>query len=216
MKRVALLCAATIAALTLNSALAEDYNPPTWRGDPGTTRQQWEFTTFDGTPGSYNLVPPDLFSSNPAIDAGTFSVDYDPPDTDWVPLWQGATGVWRVESPGNITLELPNFDDDNPLKEIWMQITFAAENDEDPWVSTSPVYTPPITVTDKVANGDYWNVTYHITIEPNPASETIWIQPVGCTLYVDQIVVDTICTPEPASVMLLGLGAIGLLRRRKA
>ncbi|MHC4646467.1 MAG: PEP-CTERM sorting domain-containing protein [Planctomycetota bacterium] len=64
------------------------------------------------------------------------------------------------------------------------------------------------------ADGDYWNITYHIILEPNPASETIWVQPRDCTLYIDEIVVDTICTPEPGTLLLLGLGGMVLLRRR--
>ncbi|MHC4646465.1 MAG: PEP-CTERM sorting domain-containing protein [Planctomycetota bacterium] len=213
MRRLVVL-SAVLGVLIVNCAVAEDYNPPDWRGDPGTTFQQWEFSTFDGT---FQSLAPDKFEANPLeVSAGTFSIEYDPPDTDWAPTNRTATGVWRLESPSNITIELQNFDNDNPLKEIWMQLTFAAENQTEPFVSTSPFYTPPMTLSDKVANGDYWNVTYHIIIEPNPASETIWIQPTDCTLYIDEVVIDTICVPEPMTIGLLGLGALALLRKRRA
>ena len=33
--------------------------------------------------------------------------------------------------------------------------------------------------------------------------------------FVDQIVIDTICIPEPVTVCLLGLGALALLRKRR-
>ena len=50
-----------------------------------------------------------------------------------------------------------------------------------------------------------------LNIEPNPAFEIVRID--GAVM-VDEIVIDTICIPEPASLALLGLGGLALMRRR--
>jgi hypothetical protein len=211
MRRLAVVSAVVGVMLVVNAAWAEDYNPPPWRGGENTTSAQWLFNDA-----SYDLVAPDVFSSNPTLAAGTFSIEYDPPDTVWLSSWNGASGVWRLESPSNITMEIPNFDNDGLQKEIWMQLTYIADGAGEPFIYTDPLFSGEVTTSDPVADGLYWNITYHIIIEPNPASETIWIQPLDCTLYLDQIVIDTICTvPEPATICLFGLGALALLRKRK-
>jgi hypothetical protein len=124
-------------------------------------------------------------------------------------------GVWRLESPeGQIQVTIQNFPDDNLFKYIWMQITYAAEEGAPPVVLTNPGWTQMI-VSDPVLMGDHYYVTYDITLEPNPPSEVIVIQPDACTTYIDEIVIDTICIPEPVTVCFLGLGALVLLRKRR-
>ncbi|MHC4574048.1 MAG: hypothetical protein ACYS76_07935 [Planctomycetota bacterium] len=49
-------------------------------------------------------------------------------------------------------------------------------------------------VIDNEPNNGYFQATYQIFIRPNPASETIYIQPWNCTMLVDEVVIDTICT----------------------
>ena len=38
---------------------------------------------------------------------------------------------------------------------------------------------------------------------------------IGGDVFVDQLVVDTICIPEPATMSLLALGGLALLRRKR-
>jgi hypothetical protein len=213
MRRFAAFCVVLGLILIVNSAWAEDYNPPPWRDGDLTTRSVWEFTD-----GSFELVAPDVFAANPGVSSlPTFSIDNDPPSTVWVPSHQGATGVWRLESPGDITIDIENYDIHNPIKEIWIQMTYQALGDGQPFIVTNPMWSEEPTTSDPADNGNFLNLTFHLTLEPNPARETIWIQPLDCTLYIDEIVVDTICTvPEPATICLFGLGALALLRKRKA
>ena len=60
---------------------------------------------------------------------------------------------------------------------------------------------------------DMWTLsTYHITIWPNPERE--WIAIKG-NIIVDELDIKTQCIPEPATMGLLGLGSLALLRYRR-
>jgi hypothetical protein len=209
MKKIVVFFAALVVALALNSALAEDYNPPTWRGDALTTYQRWEFSS-DVLPS-----PPeaDLFNT---LEDPVLTVT-DPATRLWMPEdSDGTTGVWKFED--TITIDIANFEDQNPLKIIWIQMTYSASGmptiyADDP---AGGRFFAQLMDQTPVAGTLYLNATWQITMEPNPPSETIVIQPRDCTTYVDEIVIDTICTvPEPMTVCLLGLGALALLRKRR-
>ena len=179
-----------------------------------TTYQQWEF-------GDASLNPPPDYASDPyPLEPGpAMTIPDDWPDAAYLPSHLDMAGVWMLESKdsplGEIRVTIQNFPDDNLFKYIWMQITYSAKEAAAPLVLTNPGYTD-IVISDPLAVGDHWYITYDITLEPNPPSEIIVIQPAGCTTYIDEIVIDTICIPEPATLLMLGLGGLALLRRRRA
>jgi hypothetical protein len=73
-----------------------------------------------------------------------------------------------------------------------------------------------VTLVDENTWCQYWTTTvWKWRVEPNPTDEMFRIRG---DILVDQLVIDTICAPEPGTMFLLGLAALGTLirRRRKA
>lgn len=70
-------------------------------------------------------------------------------------------------------------------------------------------------IVENSLQGDGWMHTkYYFETGPNPSVEFIGIFWEGA-VAVDQVVIDTICIPEPITMSLLGLGGLLLIRRRK-
>jgi hypothetical protein len=203
--------AAVLGLLAITScAFALDTYPPPWRGDEGTTFQTWEFDTDTNPVDPSPVANP--YGTPSAQVAGNF------PFTAWIPQDNGYQGVWKFED--YILLDLPNNPVANDYKEIWIQLTYYADEAADPEIVTSPTAAGAVQTIEKTelalqpgAQVTYWHATYQITLEPNPASEQVWIMPRDCTLFVDEIVVDTICAPEPASFVLLTLAGLFIRRR---
>ena len=70
-------------------------------------------------------------------------------------------------------------------------------------------------ISDVQLDNNYDILTPLITIEPHPDLETIELRPNDCTMYIDQIIVDTICIPEPATICLFGFGGLAILKKRR-
>lgn len=204
--------AATVGILALAScALALDLNPPIWRGCEGTTYQAWDFNT------NANPLAPDGGVNNP-YGAPSASIAGNFPFTVWLPSDQGYQGVWKFED--YILVDLPNNPVPNDYKDIWIQVTYYADEAADPDLVTLPASAGVAQVIQKTelplqpgAQMTYWHATYLLHIEPNPPFEQIWIMPHDCTMFVDELVIDTLCAPEPGTALLLGLAGL-LIRRR--
>ena len=219
MKRVVLTA---IAALVVFSAVAqaEDLFPPVWRTDPKglapTTYQRWEFTTGD------NPAAPDEFANSFGDpDATTYNVSISfPRETYWMAtdIASGRQGVWRInsESDSFISLQIPNNPDENAEKWIWLQVTYSDGIGHQPVLQTEPPSMSIDLVESRPLADGYYHDTFLIVIQPNPVEEVIEIYPRYCNIYIDEIVVDTICIPEPATLALLAAGGVlSVLRRRK-
>jgi hypothetical protein len=205
MRRLLILSTVAAAVVLINTAWADDFNAPDWRGDPRTTYQRWEFGTSSTTPA------PDDYTNTLGVPTLTVTGEF--PYTAHQASYEGATGVWKFED--YIQIEIANFNEEYDLKRIWIQLTYLAATGTAPLILTEPTYSERNIVEGPTPSGNYYHIAYEILIEPNPTSETIYIQPADCTLYLDEVVIDTICIPEPATICLLGFGALALLRKRR-
>ena len=203
-----------IAVMISGSVFAAlDSNPAPFRTDPTgtapTTYQSWDFATdANPTAPDVDLNPYGTAELTVLGDFWDNTIHYDG--------YAGRTGVWGYEN--DIQVFLPNNPVLNPYKEIWVQITYTATNAPNLFVlpEGDPGSYAVMTMEQNVDLLDGWfHATYRVIVEPNPAWEINVIRPADCTLYVDDLIIETICDdPDPATMLLLGLGGL-LLRKKK-
>ena len=124
---------------------------------------------------------------------------------------------------GKIAVKIQNSPQTNPVKKIFWQFT----SDKSPTPTGNPPTTnPPGTSLPSPYPQIQWGSTNWYTynglleIRPNPEEETIIFELVEST-NISEIVIDTVCepVPEPSTLGLLAIGAIGLMmcvRRRRS
>ncbi len=202
--KLLVLCVAVLLAAGSTSFAALELEVPEWRGTEGSTFQQWSFSG------------PDL---NPPPDPG-FDNDYGPPMLSVRPMdgadWRPNPGAWPLS--GQIDVYIPNNPQPNEKKEIWLQVIWKTENlypfptmPDEPWVAVLPFTSMDMSRTDTTESG--WTLSlFQINLYPNPPQE--WITVKG-DIIVDHLAIDTRCIPEPATVALLGLGALVVFRRKR-
>lgn len=191
--------------------LGDDLNPPPWRKDDGVTRQEWDFLSNNPTP------PPNMLVNPYGIPQAQV---WPGAGQAWWGEWGDRLGVWPLS--GAMEFRIPNRPEPLPYKDIWVQITWAPQAPD-----TYPVVTEVISGThgsvvgeigleetfEEPPAGAFWyHTTFAMRLMPNPDVEVVRIDGL---IMVDQVVIDTICAPEPGMLVLLGLGAAGALLRRK-
>jgi hypothetical protein len=168
-----------------------------------TTEVVWRFNEPDLTP------LPDVVS-NPYGDP-LLVVD----SCYWIDMIDGHTGVFPLS--GQIDVYIPNRDVIDGYKDIlltliWKSSTIDTILPDDPLVAVTPFDSMQM-YRDDMDLGDGWTQTlFTITIWPNPIEE--WFTIKG-DIMVDELSIYTECIPEPATISLLGLGILTLLRKRR-
>ncbi len=207
---------AVAAGMVACPAWADDLNPPTWRGQPGTTFEKWEFST------SNPITSPDVVYN---LYGAPVAEAWPGTGQTWIDQWGGRQGMWPLS--GTIEATIPDNLEPLPYKDIWVQLTWAKQVDSstpvvwemDSGVQATLVEQDVLEPTGYPSPNDLWyHSTYEMVLEPNPSSEIVKIDG---TLVVDELVIDTICVPEPTALVLFGTGGISLLayawrRRRQA
>lgn len=196
---------------------ALDYVPAPWRtdpiGQPPTTYQSWDFTT-DANPTAPDVDLNPYGTAELTVTGDFFS------NTVWyetLPGYPNHQGIWGYEE--DIQVLLPNNPVQNPYKEVWVQITYTASNAPNIYVlpEGNELEYVFMDLVDNQDIGDGWfHAAYYAIVEPNPTFELNVIRPADCTLYVDDLIIETVCdVPEPATLAILGLGAL-LMRTKRS
>ncbi len=130
-------------------------------------------------------------------------------------------GVWGLS--GEIDVYIPNWPERRPEKEIWIQLTWkAGELDQSPFLPDVPIVgvaadifgSMTMTRQDFSVGQDGWyQSVFDIHLWPNPTKE--WIAVKG-DILVDQLVIDTICIPEPGTILLFSIAGWVISRGRKS
>ena len=233
--RARLTAAVTAAAVIVGSsavAMADDLNPPPWRGGPLSVYAEWDWGT---APQNWLFMPPDVFttwsgtadpglgpngetlymgfSTHAEVDVGT-NWAWDPADGDGglVPVVPGGAGI---------AFKVQNWEDLLPEKWLRIQVTYIDQLGFGmPTIDEVLGYeepSPPNPAYQGMFMGgfsqppNYWYEDWIIL--PNPDWDYITLHvPEGTIL--DQVVIDTISIPAPATAALLGIGLLAGRRRR--
>jgi len=200
-----------MSLFSMTVTFAHDLVQPDWRGDEGSTHQVWSFDDDD------NPALPETDNNPYGTAEATITVgDFGEGWLDTVPFGS-QTGIWDMGREGTIVLDIPNRPEALPYKEIWLQVTYY----------DSPTYPPVVTIpgasliseqtllVEEDSPGD-WLLDQSVwRMEPNPSSEQIILTADWYGSTIDQIVVDTICIPEPGTAIILAVGTMAAIMRRR-
>lgn len=178
------------------------------RGSEGSTWQEWTFDENDNP-----AAPERRFNQNGnpvAVMTGTNgSVPF-----GWYASTLGGTGVWAGDTL-NVVLNIPNQPQQNPYKIVWFEAIYRATTIvQDPLLSVAPGFQWERFYYNNGGTANAWRTMIAgFKVWPNPTQEAVSISLWGTGGFVTAMSVDTLCVPEPVTLLLLGLG--GLVLRRK-
>lgn len=219
-----LLLVAVVAALMSAPAIADDFAPPDWRGDPLSYFAEWEFvSSFKTSPDLESSMGGDQGEYLYPLAGGTH-IDVDGEGWGWVDLGEGDGGISCPGRPASFAINTINWVDELPEKLIRVQITFEGVapavlhaqgfTDPDEHGGSGPLIDHGQFPAGPAVIFDENHFYQDIVLFPNPDWEQIVVNvPDGA--IVDEIIVDTISIPEPATLGLLSLAALAFVRRRR-
>jgi len=240
MKRLLIVFCIVIGLFaSAGSAAADDIFVPEWREGHNTVFAEWDsWLPYSPSPPPSYL--PDIYYSNPPLPTGPLATAY---AAGYLPSFAGRNDVMQVFAHDGLVFEMPNYDNENPLKRIRVQVTYYDLYGEpyipfgfNVWtdIHQGPLFYPAdqSTFVGSYFHEDDWTTAaYEFEIFPNPAWEAIGLKfydygvgyegfgsPNGFDpgVYIDQVVFDTQCAvPVPAAIWLLGTGFLCLMGLRR-
>jgi len=203
----------TVAFLSA-AGLADDISAPTYRGQDGSTTQEWDFVTSGQTSGYYpqpdgtgGITDNDYGTPYATVSGGSYDAD----DDAWYDFTQLSffvpnTGDYGAETWKDMRVQVTFHDDSG--NDTPPEISMGADNEI--WASqTGSVVS---------ASGNWMCYIQDWHADENPSTETVVVgipDGVGTGYGVSQVVIDTICLPEPTSLALIAIGSLALLKRRR-
>jgi hypothetical protein len=190
---------------------ANAFAAPEWRGEDGSTFQQWSFST----PDRVNVAPDTTGLNNQYGDPFVWVGDR--------AVWNDNIGAWAMVTD-EMDIFIPNNPQLQPRKEMQIEIVWSQGGQgflpKRPLISVFPEYEdgsvvfPDISILEEgsIPGTPLFKTIFGVDIVPNPISE--WIIIKG-DIVIDHIAVDTYCIPEPATIGLVIGGAFMALRRKK-
>jgi len=226
----AAVAACAVTAGSFSAAMADDLNPPPWRGGPLSVYAEWDWAQ---PPANWLFMPPDVFTtwsgtSDPGVgpNGETLYMGFNTHaevdvTTNWV--WDPGDGdgglVPVVPGGAGIAFKVQNWVDLMPEKWLRIQVTYIdtlgfgmpTMDQVIGYVEPAGTPYPGSFVGGSSQPPNYWYEDWMIL--PNPHWDYITLHvPEGTIL--DQVVIDTISIPAPATAALLGIGLLAARRRR--
>jgi hypothetical protein len=216
MKRLLIIAIVVMAGAGSRAGLFTDINPAAFRGLEGSTFQGWMFSVPDV------VSIPDM-AVNPNGTAIARAAAGPLGNTAWESDYAGHQGVWVLDSgdTADMIIDIPNFPNHNPVKEMWVQVVYSSDGGAAPALYVLPngvvqIPVPKMQLVNAVQLDPYYtHATFKLTIQPNPVFEQIVIRPRYAAVRIDEIIVETQCIPEPMTLGLFGVGALLSLRKRR-
>lgn len=189
---------------------------PSWRGDAGSTYQEWLFGD-DSNAASPDTAANPYGTASASVTVGEFGSGW----LDQLPGLGTQTGYWDIGGEGGqIVIDVPNVPAAMPVKEIWVQTVSFVDLTQEPLVDVpgAELLDTDEQIFENVTTGGRWYLLLtKWQVAPSVSSEQVVItsDPMWGAI-VERVVVDTIATPEPATLLLLASGGLLAVRRRRA
>ena len=226
-----------LALLLLSVPTFSSVFAPDWRGDEKTVYAEWANWGYTNNLAGDYLFNPDLKSYGAGVrtsinpQAVQLSSLLTGNPVQVLSMFDNHSNVLKLNDDG-LYVNLPNFTDDEHTLvrfEISYYTQFSQFSGFNVWAMSSsgtlPGYNGNLIVPQLVesSTSGFWKTAvYEFTITPSPRWENLVLNfshypavpyDIDCP-YIDSFSFDTICIPEPATVMLLAMGGLFLRKRR--